>query len=154
MAKDFLDVIRNHPNLKELLKDLPAPKNDREAVAQYRKIAKDLGFDLSPDEIFASLKALEKEQREKTDKVALDGTALDQVAGGAPGDNYGSLCGSTFVEGEWCWFSDYCSAVISNYDQVIKETNIEKAFDVCRYMDTDDGRGGEEFKDFDPDDIF
>ncbi len=150
MAKDFLDAIRNNPNLKEQLKDLPAPKNDQEAVAQYQKIAKDLGFDLSADEIFTSLSALEKEQREKTEKVALDDSALENVAGGAPGDYYGSICADSFQEGEWCWFTDSCAVVISDYSEYIKNSKIENAFGVCRYLDKDADQG---YHDFDTDNI-
>ena len=107
----FLDAVRNNPEAKERMKAMPAPKNDREAAEGYAKVAGELGFDLTADEILASLKGMEQKQKAQADKVALDAGDLDNVAGGAnPG------CDDTHSPGEWCWFTDSCSFVISYYD--------------------------------------
>ena len=45
MVQKFLDMVRNDPKAKELVKALPAPKSDAEAVEGYVKLAKELGFD-------------------------------------------------------------------------------------------------------------
>ena len=50
MVQKFLDAIRKDPKAKELIKAMPAPKSDAEAVEGYVKLAKDLGFDLTIDE--------------------------------------------------------------------------------------------------------
>jgi len=111
MIQKFLDALRNDPQAKELMKAMPAPKNDQEAAEGYVKIAKELGFDLAADEILAGLKGMEQKQKAQADKVALDAGDLDNVAGGAnPG------CDDTHSPGEWCWFTDSCSFVISYYD--------------------------------------
>ena len=71
-------------------------------------------------EYFTSfLQVKEKIQQEKAAKAeesmktALDENDLEHVAGGT-GKNAG--CDSTYTEDEWCWFSDSCSLLISDYD--------------------------------------
>ena len=113
---NFLAQMKNDPRAKELLKALPAPKSEEEALAGYQSVAKQLGFDLSQNEIQAALKAMAQEQKEKTDKDAMEDADLESVAGGGQDER----CSSTFDRGEWCWFSDSCSYVISHYDDVSK----------------------------------
>lgn len=116
MVQKFLDMVRNDPKAKELVKALPAPKSDAEAVEGYVKLAKELGFDLTFDEIKAGLEAAENGRKAVSDKVSLDDADLENVAGGA---NEG--CDDTHVPGEWCWFTDSCSYVISYYDKKDKD---------------------------------
>ena len=115
---NFLAQMKNDPRAKELLKALPAPKSEEEALAGYQSVAKQLGFDLSQNEIQAALKAMAQEQKEKTDKVAMEDADLESVAGGGQDER----CSSTFDRGEWCWFSDSCSYVISYYDDIPDST--------------------------------
>ena len=130
--KDFLDKIKNDPEVKEMIKALPVPKNDEEALAGYQSVAKQLGFDLSKEDVIAALKALAEEQRAKTDKISLDDEALEHVAGGAGNE----LCHDTFDEGEWCWFTDSCSYVITDYSaELRKPFEVRVAFDVCTSVD-------------------
>ena len=110
MVQKFLDMVRNDPKAKELAKALPAPKSDAEAVEGYVRLAKELGFDLTFDEIKAGLKDLEDGRKAASDKVSLDDADLESVAGGA---NEG--CEDTHTPGEWCWFTDSCSVIISYY---------------------------------------
>ena len=91
---------------------MPAPKDDTETAECYVKITKELSFDLTADEILTGLKGMEHKQKAQSDKVSLDDADLENVAGGV-GD---PRCSETFDEGEWCWFSDSCSVVISYYD--------------------------------------
>ena len=111
MVQKFLDMVRNDPKAKELVKALPAPKSDAEAVEGYVKLAKDLGFDLTFDEIKAGLKGMEQAQKAQSEKVSLGDADLESVAGGA---NDG--CDDTHTDGEWCWFTDSCSYLITFYD--------------------------------------
>ena len=112
MLEKFFDTIRNDPKAKELIKAMPAPKSDAEAVEGYVKLAKDLGFDLTIDEIKSGLKAMESSRKAQSDKVSLDAEDLENVAGGA---NEG--CDDTHSQGEWCWFTDSCSIIITYYDE-------------------------------------
>ena len=110
MVQKFLDAMLHDPKAKELIKAMPAPKNDTEAAEGYLKLAKDLGYDLTIEEIIAGLKTLEQEKKTQSAKVALDMDDLENVAGGA---NDG--CADTHSPGEWCWFTDSCDYVISFY---------------------------------------
>lgn len=117
MVQKFLDAVRNDPKAKELIKSMPVPKNDAEAAEGYVKIAKELGFDLTADEILAGLKGMEQAQKAQSDKVSLDDVALEHVTGGVQMPD----CASTYEsDGEWCWFSDSCSYIISYYDKPSK----------------------------------
>ena len=111
MVQKFLDALRNDPRAQELIKDMPVPKSDEEAVACYAKLAKDLGFDLTTDDIKSGLKAMENDRKAQSDKVSLDADDLENVAGGA---NEG--CNDTHSDGEWCWFTDSCSYIITYYN--------------------------------------
>ena len=139
----FLDTVRNNPEAKERMKAMPAPKNDQEAAEGYVRIAKELGFDLTADEILAGLKGMEQKQKAQADKVALDAGDLDNVAGGAnPG------CDDTHSPGEWCWFSDSCSVIISYYDEQPQETEpADDLFGRATFHDGDES--GRLFHDFD-----
>lgn len=115
MTEKFFDAIRNDPRAKELIKAMPAPKDDTEAAESYVRLAKELGYDLSFKEILQGLKSFEKAQKDKSDKVVLDAEDLENVSGGAnPG------CDDTHNQGEWCWFTDSCSYLITYYDDVKK----------------------------------
>ena len=124
MVQKFLDALRNDPRAQELIKDMPVPKSDEEAVACYAKLAKDLGFDLTIDDIKAGLKAMENDRKAQSDKVSLDADDLENVAGGA---NEG--CNDTHHDGEWCWFTDSCSYIITYYapkDEVWEDEDFKK----------------------------
>ena len=82
MVQKFLNMVRNDPKAQALVKDIPVPKSDQEAAESYVKIAKELGFDLTADELMTGLKDMEQAQRTQSDKVSLDDTALEHVAGG------------------------------------------------------------------------
>ena len=132
MVQKFLDMVHNDPKAKELAKSLPAPKSDAEAVEGYVRLAKDLGFDLTIDEIKAGLKAMENGRKAESDKVSLDDADLENVAGGA---NEG--CEDTHSPGEWCWFTDSCSVLISFYgdeDTAKANQRIEKENAICQAM--------------------
>ena len=124
MVQKFLDALRNDPRAQELIKDMPVPESDEEAVACYAKLAKDLGFDLTTDDIKAGLKAMENDRKAQSDKVSLDADDLENVAGGA---NEG--CNDTHSDGEWCWFTDSCSYIITYYapqDEVWEDEDFKK----------------------------
>ena len=136
MVQKFLDAVRNDPKAKELIKSMPVPKNDAEAAEGYVKIAKELGFDLTADEILAGLKGMEQAQKAESDKVSLDDVDLENVAGGKD-----ERCGSTFEPGEWCWFSDSCDYVISYYpSENSKLVYTERESDVSEFDNDDDSR--------------
>ena len=117
-VKKFLIAMRKHPRVKELIKDLKTPKNDEEVIDGYFSIAKKLKLKLTRDEIKDGLKAAAEEQKARTaeaaQKVALDSSDQEQVAGG----QYLN-CSSTHEDNEWCWFSDSCDLIISDYNSPV-----------------------------------
>ena len=115
--KDFLTALVKNPEAKKLLKGLKEPSGAEEAAAQYAAIAEKLGYNLSGEELFQALEAEERLQKANTGKAqgavkeALDEADLNAVAGGQKLDD--EICDSTAEIGEWCWFSDYCSWLIT-----------------------------------------
>ena len=85
-------------------------------------MAKELGIDVSREEMMAFVHAKENMQKAQTEKAnqtvkeALGDHDLDQVAGG--GANGGALiyCKDTFEQGENCWFADDCNMIINDYE--------------------------------------
>ena len=141
MLQKFLDAVRSDPKAQELISAMTTPGSDGEAAEAYVKIAKVLGFDLTADEILAGLKDLEQKQKEQSDKISLDDHDLENVAGGANPE-----CDDTHVPGEWCWFTDSCSYIISLYASPppvnkCKMSEIEDGFDnrFSDFSDSDDG---------------
>ena len=136
MIEKFFDTMRNDPKAKELVKAMPVPKTDEEAVEAYTKLAKELGFDLTADEIKSGLKAMESSRKAQSDKVSLDAEDLENVAGGA---NLG--CSDTHSPGEWCWFSDSCSVIINFYEgdsnDPFKGMNMNDEYEVEEILDGD-----------------
>ncbi len=113
----FLEAILNDPKAKELARSKKAPKNDEESLKSYCEIAKELGFDLKKEEVLQVVVELAKKQRAKTaataetvKKAELGEEDLEHVAGGT------DPCEDTYESGEWCWFSDSCSLVITGYE--------------------------------------
>ena len=110
-----MEAVKNDPNAMEMLKGLGVPKNDAETFDGYLKVAEAIGCDITKDELLDGLKAIMAEQKAASDsvaeKVSLEEEELEKVAGGA-----GVGCKDTYEEGEWCWYSDSCSLIITSYD--------------------------------------
>ena len=113
----FLKTLNQDAEAKELLRNQPKPASDEEAAAAYVCVAEKMGFSVTKEEMLNSLKGLELIQRMKTGhseadvKKALDENDLEQVAGGGEDPR----CLDSFSPGEWCWFSDSCSYIITGY---------------------------------------
>ena len=123
-VKDFLKALNENPKAKELIKAAKEPANAEEAAALYADIAEKAGICVSKETIQEFLKNKESRQQEVTAKAeglvkaALGEDDLESVAGGGQDER----CSSTFDKGEWCWFSDSCSYVISYYDDIPDST--------------------------------
>ena len=105
-AIKFLRELKTNEKAKELLQGMEKPKNKDDAIKAYAEVAKELGEDISPEDITQALKEIEAEIHQKTeavsaDMVELEDNDLENVAGG--GNSY---C-DTF-EFEWCGENDWC----------------------------------------------
>lgn len=122
-VRNFLKALNENPTAKELMKAAKEPANAEEAAALYADIAEKAGIAVSKETIAEFLKTKEKNQQQATAaaegavKAALSEDDLDNVAGGGANEQ----CASTYDEGEWCWFSDSCSYVVSYYDMNLKK---------------------------------
>ena len=58
MLMNFLNTLRNDLKAKELIQNMPLPKNDEETLAAYEENAKILGYDISKEDILNSIKTV------------------------------------------------------------------------------------------------
>ena len=123
MMQQFLSLISSDPEARAMVRSMPVPKNDREAAEGYVLIARELGFDFTVEEIAEGLKTLAASRKLASDKVSLGEDALDNVAGGA---DHPELCKDTFNDGEWCWFTDSCDSLISDYSDGLETERLYK----------------------------
>ena len=120
---------------KELLNNAKAPENEEETAELYSSIAEKLGVKAPKGDVLNLLKAKEKVQQSLTEKAAglvkkaLDDDQLTGVAGGAELEGKQATCESTFIPGEWCWASDSCSVIITDYSKVANNPNDDHALD-------------------------
>ena len=117
--RSFLQTLKTDPRAAELVRNLPIPQNDQQAVECYADLAKELGCELSREEIVAGFRAMIRNQKKRTataekelEKTALGEDVLDMVAGGA---GHGKTCESTYTPGEWCWWTDQCNDLVDVY---------------------------------------
>ena len=96
----------------------------QEGSEVYAEIAGMLGYALTAEQIAAEAESIAQEllaaSAEAEDDVKeLDPQELELVAGGEDDDpcknHQHYSCASTFEDGEWCWFSDACGAIINKY---------------------------------------
>ena len=111
-AIKFLRELKTNEKAKELLQGMERPKNRDDAIKAYAEVAKELGEDISPEDIAKALEEIEAEIHQKTeavsaDMVELEDNDLENVAGGKEND----ACANTvdFSISEWCWSNDWCS---------------------------------------------
>lgn len=127
--EDFLKALYGNPEAKKLMQEAKEPGSMAEAAAMYAEIAEKAGIDVSKETIQGLLEEKEKGQQaitaeaDRAVKQSLDEKDLENVAGGA---NDG--CADTHSPGEWCWFTDSCSVIISYYDDTPQQSGpaIEK----------------------------
>jgi len=116
--RDFMRALKTSPQAAELTRNMPAPRDDLEAIECYTYLAVHLGCDITKEEITEGLAALALEQQSQSaaaerevGKTSIPEEALDHVAGGIAS----SKCEETYEEGEWCWYSDCCDKMINIY---------------------------------------
>ncbi len=148
---EFLRKISRDPQAKELLKGLKDPADAAEAAAQYAAVAEKLGLSVQKEDLqkFIEIKQqVHKEkaaEAEKAVKEAVPEQDLDSVAGGGAGidesdyctaivtsgETIESRCSDSYMEGEWCWFTDSCSYVINGYDDGSNDEVDPKTQELC-----------------------
>jgi predicted ribosomally synthesized peptide with nif11-like leader len=79
-AKKFLEELRTNDKVKELLKGKEAPKSIEEAVNVYLGVAKELGFNLTGEDLLSAIK--EAAIGQGTEEKELNPNEMEQVNGG------------------------------------------------------------------------
>ena len=138
-VQELIRKLAMDPKGKELLAGAKEPETIREVADMYLGFAKELGIEVSREEILAFMRQKEKAQQaasekaEKAVKVALEEQDLEKVAGGAE-------CADTYQEGEMCWFTDSCSIIIKSYSGSGESAKDESAKDAdLWFYHVDDG---------------
>jgi uncharacterized protein YwqG len=86
-AKKFLDAMKDKADREAWNAKVAGVKNDEEALEAAIDMAKEMGYDVTKEELTDTLKELKAEQKEKTKKAVqgvqeLDLDDLEDVAGG------------------------------------------------------------------------
>lgn len=95
-AKEFLEKVMTDRKANELLKIKNVQTNEDEIINAYLDAAKELGYDITGDDLVTAITELENEQKGKTESMAssvsdLPDDALANAAGGA-GNNADGYC--------------------------------------------------------------
>ena len=99
-VKKFLEECRNNPKADELFKG-GKPKSEAEMFSQWAGLAKDMGYDVTADDLSAYYEKALKERAERTaavtEKIIVESDAvLTAVAGGEGGSLGKDDCGGMF----------------------------------------------------------
>ena len=116
-AIKFLRELRTNEKAKELLQGRERPKTKEDAIKAYAEVAKELGEDISPEDITQALKEIEAEIHQKTEAVSADMQELkdddvENVAGGIHPEilKCGEAMQAIF---DLCWKNDVCSISVN-----------------------------------------
>ena len=113
-AIKFLRELKTNEKAKDLLQGRERPKTKEDAIKAYAEVAKELGEDISPEDIAKALEEIEAEIHQKTEAVSADMVELED-------DDVENVAGGTIECGEpmqilinrFCWENDVCSIHIN-----------------------------------------
>ena len=123
-VKEILEKLASDPKAQELFKSLEQPKSEEEKASKMIEAAKQLGYDLSVEDLAEYLKNAVAARKEKTDAKAeaiqkLDDSELEKAAGGKGHD----ACKDTYKDKENCWWNDACDLNHQMYTDYICNNN-------------------------------
>lgn len=120
MAKEdvarFLDELDGNEKAKALLQASGADLDDEEGFKVLASVAREIGYDVTDDEVVEVFKSRRAVLVKASDAAAdecrqLSDDEMDKVAGGGDRSN----CSDTYKEGENCWWEDNCKKAIIMY---------------------------------------
>ena len=116
----FIDKIKSDPKAQEIMKKYAKAASAQDAVKAYTEMARELGYDLTEDELKALVEEKEEARRMQTQAAAdqiekLEDEVLDNVAGGGRAEH--DECFDTYMDYENCWFMDGCDNALLYYDE-------------------------------------
>ena len=125
-AREFLNTLDEKSNYDALEAKVEAKgaKGEECEIEAAVEMARELGYDVTGEEIVEALQTMKARQREKTEKavedlVALDDDSLEETAGGDIvwsdfGNGFGTGCKYNFTDDD-CWWEDACEKLNVRY---------------------------------------
>ena len=119
--KAFINAIATDPKAKELLKGTAQPEDLDAEIRIYADIARQLGYDVTEEELKAYLEKFTGPLKERTEEAVagiqeLPDETLEHVAGGTKEhDN----CKDTYRNYENCWVNDGCDSIYHKYSDYV-----------------------------------
>jgi methylaspartate ammonia-lyase len=107
----FLRELKTNEKAKELLQGREKPKSKEDAIKAYAEVAKELGEDISAEDIAQALEEIEAEIHQKTKAVSADMEELkdddlgDVAGGGALDCEEFLFCPYGYKMDPWGWCS-------------------------------------------------
>jgi len=119
----LMDELKDNPKVQALFDNAADPETLEEEVKVYADAAKELGIDVTEDELKEYVQKVEAEQKAKTEADAasvaeLDAGSLEKVSGGK------EICTFSYKDKENCWRQDGCDIIFIKYhDYICKRTH-------------------------------
>ena len=116
-AIKFLRELKTNEKAKELLQGRERPKNKEDAIKAYAEVAKELGEDISAEDIAQALEEIEAEIHQKTEAVSVDKVEVNNgdVEVVACGKDHPE-CENTVDYSDWCGLNDWCVNFDNQYE--------------------------------------
>ena len=128
-AKKFFEEALKTEEARRLLAGCKQPKTPEDSLRTYSKVAKEMGIDLSEEEITAYF---EEKLARCTASAELDDDELAMFTGGAS-----SECSSTYLDRENCWWNDGCDYYMNPYSAYRCSWSYQGA---CAHFSVDDDK--------------
>ena len=106
-AKKFFEEALKTEEARRLLAGCKQPKTPEDSLRTYSKVAKEMGIDLSEEEITAYF---EEKLARCTASAELDDDELAMFTGGTA-----SECSASYLDRENCWWNDGCDYYTNTY---------------------------------------
>ena len=112
----FQEALKDNPAAEEIIRNTPEPRTEEERIRVYAKIAAELGYDLTEQDLSEYVEKWRQRQQERTqdaiDRIQeLPPEELGEAAGGGDHAN----CMGTYIDKENCWYFDGCDNVYQKY---------------------------------------
>ena len=119
--KEIIQAITTDPKAQELLNSVAQPEDIDSEVCVYADIAKQLGYDITEEDLKVYLERLADSLIVRTEEAAagiqeLPNETLEQVAGGKKEHDD---CKDTYRDYENCWLNDGCDLVYNDYNNYV-----------------------------------
>ena len=132
-VEEYIEALKKDPKSAELLAGAKGLKNAADFAAYHEKCAKELGFELSADEIIAYMTEEEKKLGVKSEetKAQIANLSLDDLENVAGGTD---TCKDSYRDEENCWHNDGCDVAYNKYDYYRCCSNWYGGASMCEYL--------------------